>query len=100
MSGVAKREIPADPVLRAVLRYQNRAQQIVGRQRQIITCWLCHRDYPEGSDGYVAAPGLLAVCRDEHDCNDRAARADLVLVLGEPANDTYDTGINTNGGTG
>lgn len=79
--GLAKREIPEDPVLRAVLEYQNRAQQIVGRQRQIITCWICDRDYPEGSDGYVAAPGLLAVCRDGEDCDERAARAGLVPML-------------------
>lgn len=84
MSGVAKREIPEDAALRAALRYQNRAQQIVGWQRRIITCWHCGAEYAEGSDGYAEAPGLLAVCRDEEDCNERAARAGLVLVLGEP----------------
>ena len=83
MSGVAKREIPADPVLRAVLRYQNRAQQIVGRQRQIITCWNCDKQHPEGSDGYIQVPGLLPLCRDERGCSSRAADAGRALVQAE-----------------
>lgn len=82
MSGLAKREIPADPVLRAVLEYQNRAQQIVGRQRQIITCWNCQREHAEGSDEYNQVPGLLlAVCKNEEDCNDRADNAGLLPML-------------------
>ena len=83
MSGLAKRQIPEDPALRAVLAHQ-RAQEIAPPWRQIVTCWHCDAEYPEGSDGYIEAPGLLAVCRDEHACNDRAADAGLVHVLSAP----------------
>ena len=83
MGTLARRVLPEDPKLRAFL-IGERLREAAVRQCQIVTCWICHAEYPEGSDGYVAVPGLLAICTDENDCNERAVGAGLVPVLGEP----------------
>ena len=83
---LARRVLPEDPALRALLIAQH-ARKITGRQRQWVTCWFCGTEHAErrfGEDGWTAGPHGEPVCGDQDACNDRAAEAGLVLVLGDP----------------
>jgi len=87
MSGVAKRQIPADPSARALL-IAERLRSITGRQTVLASCWRCGKTWnAQDTDGYRLGSDGFPFCADESECDERAARAGLVLVLGEPAGD-------------
>lgn len=84
MSGLAKRTLPADPSARALL-IAERLRAITGRQTVIAACWACGKTWPEAAtESYRIGADGFPYCATEDECNERAARAGLVLVLGEP----------------
>lgn len=84
MSGVAKRTLPADPSARALL-IAERLRAITGRQTVIAACWRCGAAYSaQDTDSYHIDADGWPQCSEGTDCDDRAANAGLVLVLGEP----------------
>jgi hypothetical protein len=82
---VARRRLgPADESARAQLT-ADRPATITGRQRVIAPCWRCGYCYDAADTGrYQLKADGWPVCTDETTCNERAAKADLVLVLGTP----------------
>jgi hypothetical protein len=83
VSTLARRTLPEDASKRAQL-IAERLRAITGRQNVLVMCWACGCTYGEASDGYRIGSDGLPYCASEDDCNERAARAGLVLVLGEP----------------
>lgn len=85
-STLARRVLPEDPVLRSAL-IAARLREITGPQHQAVTCWQCDQGHCEtryGEGGWTAGPDGTPVCHDQDACNDRAAEAGLVPVIGGP----------------
>jgi len=81
---LARRTIPEDPSARALL-IAERLRAITGRQAVIAACWRCGTSYDAADTGrYRVGADGFPYCADETECDERAARAGLVLVLGEP----------------
>jgi hypothetical protein len=85
VENVAKRRLgPADESARAQL-VADRLATITGRQQAVADCWRCGTCHNAADTGrYQIEADGWPVCTDETTCNERAAQAGLLLVLGTP----------------